>query len=132
MKKYAFLLLVLFASHVESSIRVFEFESAEQEQRFHYLNSILRCPTCQNQSLADSNSIVAEDLKEIVYEQVIAGKTNQEILSFMKQRYGEFILFEPELTNDNLILWGGPVVFFFIVLLSFLLWYLKNRNISND
>jgi cytochrome c-type biogenesis protein CcmH len=90
----------------------------------------LRCPKCQNQNLADSNSILSLDLKDIIVEKLKKGETNSSILYFMKQRYGEFILFDPELTQENGLLWMAPLIFFGILVLFLIFWYKKNYTNS--
>lgn len=121
--------IFLFISHAAfATANLYEFETAEQEKRFQELIFVLRCPTCQNQNLADSNSMVAEDLKQIVYEKIIAGESDQAILNFMKQRYGDFILYKPEVSASNIFLWLGPFLFLAFSLIGFLLWYKKNKS----
>lgn len=78
------------------------------EERFHKLTSELRCLVCQNQTIADSNAGLAVDLKNQVAEQIGEGKTNDEILSYMEERYGEFVLYNPQMSVENLGLWVGP------------------------
>ena len=132
--KYLFLFVALFFSTAAfSSVDIFQFDSIEQEKRYKNLVFVLRCPTCQNQNLSDSNSMVADDLKLIVYEKIKAGESDEQILRFMKQRYGEFILYEPELSPDNLFLWVMPLIFFIVFFVSFLLWYQRQKGeIEND
>ena len=79
----------------------------------------LRCLVCQNQSIAESNAELAVDLRNQVIEQVKAGKTNQEIVDYMVERYGDFVLYRPPFKSNTLILWGGPVVLFLGGLLAF-------------
>lgn len=128
MKKILSICLVLVALSIQASIKEYKFESAEQEKRFKHLVFVLRCPTCQNQNLADSNSMVADDLKQIVYEKVIAGESDEQILAFMKQRYGAFILYEPEMTQENWLLWGGPFIFMIVVFAGFFVWYYRRKG----
>lgn len=133
MKKLLAILVTFVVFNLNASIKEYEFESVEQEKRFKNLVFVLRCPTCQNQNLADSNSMVAEDLKQIVYEKIMAGDSDQQILTFMKKRYGEFILYEPEMTQDNLLLWSGPFIFLVIVFIGFFAWYRSNKgDVEND
>ncbi len=132
MKKYVTLFLIFLSFYTFASVDVYEFETPEQEAQFRHLIDVLRCPTCQNQNLSGSNSLVSEDLKQIVYEKVKAGESDQEIVQFMKKRYGEFILFEPEVSKDNLILWTAPFLFLFIALTSFFIWYRKNKGELNE
>ena len=125
------LLLFMFILGAQSAIKVFEFEDKALEKRFSHLTSILRCPKCQNQNLTGSNSTLSQDLKQIIYEKLIVGESDQKILSFMKQRYGEFILFDPELSSENVFLWFGPLMFFILILFSFIYWYKSNRIVSS-
>ena len=72
----------------------------------------LRCLVCQNQSIADSNAELAVDLRNQVIAQVRAGKTNEEIVQYMVDRYGDFVLYNPPFKASTIILWLGPVVIF--------------------
>ena len=115
-----------------ATIDVYEFETPELEERFKLLTHELRCPKCQNQNLAGSNSTLSLDLKMIVYEKLIAGETDQQILDFMKKRYGEFILFKPEMNQSNVFLWVAPFIFVIIFLILFLRWYMTHKDVEND
>lgn len=84
--------------------------SPEIQERFKTLASELRCLVCQNQSLADSQAGLAEDLKQKVYEQIASGRSDQEIKTYMVDRYGEFILYKPAFSLDNAVLWVGPFI----------------------
>lgn len=79
----------------------------------------LRCLVCQNQSIIDSNAELAVDLRNQVIEQVKAGRTNQEIIDYMVERYGDFVLYKPPFKTSTLILWLGPVALFVIALGAF-------------
>ena len=74
----------------------------------------LRCLVCQNQSIAESNAELAVDLRNQVIEQVKAGKTNQEIVDYMVDRYGDFVLYKPPFKLSTAILWLGPLCLFLI------------------
>ena len=80
---------------------------AEQEARVHRLAQSLRCPVCQNQTLAESNAPVALDLREQIQAQVAAGRSDDEVRAFMVQRFGDFVLYEPPRTPQTLLLWLG-------------------------
>ncbi len=82
-----------------------------QEERYHHLLGELRCLVCQNQSLEDSNAPLAQDLKREVHEQIKSGHTDDEIKHYLVARYGEYILFKPQLTKTTFVLWLGPVIF---------------------
>ena len=87
------------------------------EKRFIELSSELRCLVCQNQSLLESDSELANDLKEIIYEKINEGQSNYEIKNFLVKRYGEFILFKPLFNMANLLLWATPLISFILIAL---------------
>ena len=78
------------------------------EQRAMKLASELRCLVCQNQSLAESNAGLALDLKEQVRAQLRAGRSDEEIRTYMVERYGDFVLYNPPWKSTTLLLWLGP------------------------
>lgn len=80
------------------------------EQRLAKLSQELRCLVCQNETLADSRADLAEDLREEIRTQIRAGKSDQEIIAFLTQRYGEFILYRPPVRPKTYLLWFGPFV----------------------
>ena len=80
------------------------------EKRLMDLSKELRCLVCQNETLADSQASLAEDLRREIREQIKAGKSDQEIISFLTQRYGQFILYRPRVTPTTYLLWFGPFV----------------------
>jgi cytochrome c-type biogenesis protein CcmH len=97
---------LLFAMFVLFSLQ----ETANNEQRIRQLEERLRCLVCQNQSLADSNAELAGDLRKQVRDQVAAGRSDEEIVSFLVQRYGDFVLYEPPFKASTALLWIGPFV----------------------
>jgi len=80
------------------------------EKRLMNLSKELRCLVCQNETLADSQAGLAEDLRREIREQIKAGKSDKEIISFLTQRYGQFILYRPQVTPTTYVLWFGPFV----------------------
>ncbi len=83
------------------------------------LSEKLRCLVCQNQTIADSNADLAQDLRRQIREQIAAGKSDREIVDYMVARYGDFVLYQPPLKPTTLLLWAGPallVVIGFVVL----------------
>lgn len=86
------------------------FTSAAEEKRFHALVSELRCVMCQNQSLADSNAQIAVDLRREVLELMRQGKSDGEVKEFLVARYGEFVLYRPQVESKTWLLWFGPAV----------------------
>ena len=81
------------------------------EKRVMALSEKLRCLVCQNQTIADSNSGLAIDLKNQVREKMQEGKSDEEILDYMVERYGDFVLFLPQVKSNTWLLWFGPFIF---------------------
>jgi len=82
---------------------------AALEQRVNTLARELRCVVCQNQTLADSQADLAQDMKQLVREQLAAGKSETEVVSFMVQRYGDFVRYRPPVQPNTWLLWAGPL-----------------------
>ena len=80
----------------------------QTEARIRSLEEKLRCLVCQNQTLADSNAELAQDLRLKVREQVAAGRSDDEILDYLVQRYGDFVLYQPPFKATTALLWIGP------------------------
>ena len=87
-----------------------QFQDAAEEARFHALTLQLRCVMCQNQSLADSNALIAAQLRREVLELMRKGMSDAQIKDYLVQRYGEFVLYKPRLEGGTLLLWIGPAV----------------------
>jgi len=84
------------------------FTDAEQEIRYQQLTVELRCAVCQNQSLADSDAPLAQDLRQEIYDMMQAGRTDDEIKQFLIDRYGDFVLYMPPVKSNTLVLWLMP------------------------
>ncbi|CAI0701093.1 Cytochrome c-type biogenesis protein CcmH precursor [Serratia quinivorans] len=97
-----------------AAIDTYQFKSVEQEQQYRELTEQLRCPKCQNNSIADSNAIIAADMRTKVYELMMQGQSKPQIIDYMVARYGNFVTYEPPLTPATLILWVGPLLFVLI------------------
>ena len=85
-----------------------QFRDTSEEARFHSLAAELRCVMCQNQSLADSNALIALSLRREVLELMRAGQSDTQIKDFLVQRYGEFVLYKPRVEGRTWLLWLGP------------------------
>lgn len=85
-----------------------------QEARAYNIMTQLRCLVCQNESIAESDASLAQDLRAIVRQQVKAGKTDAEIIHFMTSRYGDWILLKPPLKPTTIVLWFGPLALLLI------------------
>jgi cytochrome c-type biogenesis protein CcmH len=109
----ALLLLCLLASFAMAQVQTEDQPSDDPviEQRLAKLSHELRCLQCQNQTLADSPSDLAADLRREIRAQMKAGKSDQEIIAFLTQRYGQFILYRPRVSPLTYLLWFGPFVF---------------------
>ena len=102
-------------------------EDPQIEQRMKAMTQQLRCLVCQNETLADSQAELAQDLRREIREQMKAGKSDQEILAFLTQRYGDFVLYNPPVKATTYLLWFGP----FVLLLAgtaLLYRYVKRRR----
>jgi cytochrome c-type biogenesis protein CcmH len=103
---------------------VYEFNDSLQEKRFYELISEIRCPKCTSGSIASSDAPVSRDLKNKVYELVLAGSTDQEIKKYVSERFGDFSDYRPALEGPNYFLWFGPFVFLGLMLVIF---FIKRR-----
>ena len=105
------LLLLLIQATFAESIDAKDFESLDQERRYHNLIGDIRCPVCQGQSIGGSNSSLANDLREQVRQMMLSNKSNKEIYEFMVERYGDFVVFKPPINWKTYLLWFAPLVF---------------------
>ena len=106
-----FLTLAFSVNQAEASpVDTYEFHDEVTKIRFQALTKELRCPKCQNQNLAGSNSPIAADLRKELYELLQQGKADSEIVNFMVDRYGEFVLYRPRVSSLTYVLWFGPIV----------------------
>jgi len=91
-----------------AAIEELSFTNEQQHDRYQKLISELRCPKCLNANLAGSDAPIAADLRAEIYEQILAGNSDAEILDFLTDRYGDFILYRPPLNPGTTLLWFGP------------------------
>jgi Uncharacterized protein involved in biosynthesis of c-type cytochromes len=102
-------------------------EDPKVEQRMKALTEQLRCMVCQNETLDASRADLAENLRKEIREQIQAGKTDQEIIAFLTQRYGDYVLYNPPVKKTTYLLWFGP----FVLLIggtAVLYRYVRNRR----
>jgi cytochrome c-type biogenesis protein CcmH len=102
-------------------------EDPRIEQRFKNLTQQLRCPVCQNETLADSNAELARQMRDQIREQMKAGKTDDEIKAYLTQRYGDFPLYKPPVKPMTYFLWFGPFLLL-VVGTAVLFLFLKRRR----
>ena len=105
--------LLMVSSH-STAIEVYAFDNSQQEQQYQQLTKELRCLVCQNQNLADSDAGLAKDLKDQVAEFVMAGQDSETIKSYMVERYGDFVTYDPPMNASTVFLWFSPLVVFLI------------------
>lgn len=102
------LILLVWAIPSYAVIETYEFENAEQEARYQHFTEVLRCPKCQNQNLAGSDSPIAADLRRELAKQIRGGKADDEIVDFMVARFGDFVLYDPPFKANTWLLWLAP------------------------
>jgi cytochrome c-type biogenesis protein CcmH len=108
------LLALCLSGPLQAAVDVFPFETEAQEARYHHLIDELRCVVCQGQAISESNAPLAQDLRRKVYEQIRAGKSDEEIMAYMVARYSDFVLYRPPFKPATAVLWLGP----FLILMA--------------
>lgn len=104
---------IVLSSVVNADDKPFKFTDNVLQDRYNVLLEEIRCLVCQNQSLADSNADLAQDLRDEIQQQLFAGKDDNEITQFLVERYGDFVLYRPPLQKNTWLLWFGPFLFLF-------------------
>jgi cytochrome c-type biogenesis protein CcmH len=106
------LMMALASMNAVAVIETYEFSTPELELRYKGLSQELRCPKCQNQNIADSNAPISRDLRAIVHEQLEAGATDDQIITYLVDRYGEFVRYRPGVDANTFWLWSAPIILF--------------------
>lgn len=114
-----------------AGVEYHQFSDERQEQTYTKLIAELRCLVCQNQSIADSNADLAKDLRRQVYEMLQQGQTRQDVIGFMTERYGDFVVYRPPFTVKTWVLWLGPPIFVVTGLLALFLITRRKRNLPD-
>ncbi|GLR70897.1 cytochrome c-type biogenesis protein [Agaribacter marinus] len=97
----------------------YAFDDPEQRQVFIRLTKELRCPMCQNQNIADSDAMIAHDMRRKVYQLMQEGKSESDVVDFMKQRYGDFVYYQPPVNTVTIWLWLIPLLFIIVMSILF-------------
>lgn len=106
-----FVALLVFGAFAHAqAIEPMPFTSHAQELRFQHLTRQLRCPMCQNETLADSNAPIARDLRNQIFKLMQQGKSDEEIKQYLVARYSDYILYDPPLKPGTMLLWFGPLL----------------------
>ncbi len=121
MKILITIILFSLAGSLHAEDQRFPFTDPEQVEQFRKLTEELRCLVCQNQSLADSDAELANDLRKKVYALMDEGKTNDEIIEELVARYGEFVLYRPRLNAKTYLLWYAPIILVLIGIVAIMI-----------
>lgn len=104
-------LLALFtASFCFATNELHQFDNAQQESDYRALIQELRCPQCQNNNIADSNATIATDMRNKTLELLKQGKSKDDVVTYMVERYGNFVTYDPPLTPATILLWLMPLL----------------------
>ncbi|MEE4372082.1 cytochrome c-type biogenesis protein [Pseudomonas alliivorans] len=114
----------------QSAIDAYTFRDDAERARYAELTRELRCPKCQNQDIADSNAPIAADLRKEIYRMLGDGRSNQQIIDFMVDRYGDFVRYKPALTARTWLLWFGPAGLLFGGLVVMAVIVRRRRNLT--
>jgi cytochrome c-type biogenesis protein CcmH len=109
--KILILLSVLFSGLCSAVVETYQFDDDSTRQRYHQFVDELRCPKCQNQNLAGSNSPIAKDLRRELHRLLSEGRSDSQVVEYMVNRYGDFILYRPRFNLETAILWFAPSIF---------------------
>lgn len=107
------IMLLLFSFSLQASFETYEFSSTQNEMRYFKLSKELRCPTCQNQNISDSDAPLAADLRRELHRMIEEGYEDDAILDFMVSRFGDFVHYKPRIAPETYLLWYGPFVLLF-------------------
>lgn len=122
------IIMSLFLLFLVTTTSAFDFPDELSEKRYNDLTYKLRCLVCQNQNIADSNAPLAVDLKNIVFKMVTEGDSDREIIDFMTERYGDFVLYEPPMRAYTYALWLLPYFLLFCLGLGFFIFAMSKRK----
>ena len=125
--KKLLLMLLLISQAATAEIEIYDFKDPLLEQRYQTLTEQLRCLVCQNQNIADSHAELAQDLRRKVYELLNSGNNDDQIIRYMTDRYGDFVLYRPPLKLKTLLLWLTPALAVLLGGIGFW-WVLRNAK----
>lgn len=108
--------LSLFLQQGMASVNLYEFSNKIDEKRFQSLTRELRCPKCQNQNIADSDAPLAQDMRDLTYDMIIDGQADAQIIAYMVDRYGDFVMYNPPVKPVTWLLWFSPFVLLILIL----------------
>jgi len=124
--------LLVMTLPVFAAIEAHEFDNELQRQRYQSFIEEMRCPKCQNQNLAGSDSPISADLRRELYEMIKLGKSDKEIVDFMVSRYGDFILYRPRVTPVTYLLWLAPAGLFLVGFAVLVIMLRQRRRMAHE
>ncbi len=110
------ILLILLPGLSMAAIEAYEFKDEQMEQDYKQLVEELRCLVCQNQNLAGSDAELAQDLRRQTHEMLMQGNNPDQVVEYMVERYGDFVLYRPQFKTSTMLLWLGPFLLAILVL----------------
>lgn len=114
---FALLLGLVAVAPASAAIDTYEFDTQAEQERFRKLTEELRCPKCQNQNIADSEAEISLDMRALTYRMMVEeGRSNDEIVNHLVDRYGDFVRYKPPVDKRTLLLWYGPFALLAIAL----------------
>jgi cytochrome c-type biogenesis protein CcmH len=116
----------LYAAETVEAPEVLSNDFSNDEYKHRY--KALRCTMCQNQNIKDSNASIARDMRRIVYEQIEAGKTDEQITQYLVDRFGTFVLYKPPFKGINILIWILPFVILLGGFITIMLFIQKKRH----
>ena len=131
MKKILTIALLFIAIASAGGIEIVELNAPLQE-RYLTLTKELRCLVCQNQNLAESNASLAADMRAVIARMLKQGDSDEDIILFMTERYGDFVLYRPPFKWNTAALWGLPFALVLILLLSLPLLYRRHKVLLDE
>jgi cytochrome c-type biogenesis protein CcmH len=114
---------------LSESSELYVFNSTQKKSQFEEIIHEMRCLVCQNQNLADSNALLAKDLRLMIYRRIRNGESTYQIRNYLISRYGDFITFRPPFSHLTYYLWLSP---FILLLIIFFIFLLKMKKFNND
>ena len=128
--QFLFFGLVLITNNAYANNNPITFNNKNLEQRYYSLIEEIRCLVCQNQSLADSDAPLAQDLRNEIYKMIHSKKSNNQITNYLVERYGDFVLYRPPLKKNTWFLWFGP--FQFLAIAFFIVFFVIRNQSRNE
>lgn len=125
-------LMLTFAGVCSAQDDLYQFDTENQRENYVTLTTELRCPKCQNQNLADSNSEISDIMRDVIAEELLAGSTEDEIKTLMVDRYGDFVLYKPPVNKATIALWWAPFVFMAVVVLALIFVVAKRSKLASE